>query len=228
MRKAVRCIAVLLVAGLLAAASDVPEEYASEAIHSDLPLFRDYETLWPRHFVDGDDFGCTSRIRFGDWALVSGEGSDAETTWLRIANYGVFHCAALLTEAYDRAELQKTQPRLSFFVELGSVRAGSVDLELWALQKGMSPGSDYTLLARQRSPDAIAKFTVLQRECPRTRLRDAGRMDIFGTAYCAVNSASELIALARKMAKRKSLGIMELRPEDSPPPPKPESPTRAP
>ena len=216
MRIGVRHIAMALLVGLIVAASDGPEELATETIHSDLPLFRDYKTLWPRNFVDGDDFGCTSRIRFGDWALVSGEGNEAETTWLRIGNYGVFHCAALVSESHGRAELDKTQPRLSFFVELGSVRAGAVNLELWALQKGTAPGSDYMLLARESAPDAIVKFTVLQRECPRGMVRDAGRMDIFGTAYCAVNSRAELVALARKMAKRRPLGNLELRPSESP------------
>lgn len=222
-----RNLAILL-AGLLVAASDEPEELASESIHSDLPLFRDYETLWPKHFADGDDFGCTSRIRFGDWSLISGVGDDVETTWLRIDNYGVFHCAALVSESDERAGLDKATPRLAFFVELGLVRVGSTDLELWALQTGTSPGSDYLLLARERAPISIVKFTVLQRECPRGNYRNAGSIDIFGTKYCAINSGSELIALARKMSKRLPLGLMERSIEETPAVPGSEAATQEP
>ena len=47
----------------------------SELIHSDLPLFdASGENVWPKSFSSEASFGCASRIRFGDWALLNQDG----------------------------------------------------------------------------------------------------------------------------------------------------------
>ena len=70
------------------------------------------------------------------------------------------------------------------------------------------------LLTRGPAEGLIEKFNVLQAECPRENVRDAGSLDILLTRYCAVNSRNELIRLARRMAQRPPLGILTRVPVD--------------
>lgn len=57
------CIALALGSSAAAQGADLP-------IHSDLPLFTDPDSLWPRSYRDVDSFGCTNRVRTGDWRIV--------------------------------------------------------------------------------------------------------------------------------------------------------------
>lgn len=180
-----------------------PSEIYADLIHSDLPLFdASTENVWPHSFFEEDSFGCTSRVAFGDWAL---SGQDGEVVdWYRFANYGVFHCWALVSYAYQREGLDGVEPKPSFFIRLGT----SGDQELWAIQIGAIPGSDYILLSRAINEDRIVEFNVLQTKCPSTSVRDAGTLDILLTRYCAVNSRYDLLLLARNMVQIPPLGTL--------------------
>ena len=138
-------------------------------------------------------------------------------SWERFSNYGVFHCAAILRAAHEREDLGKALWKYGFFVRLGRMRVGSHRWELWAIQKGVVPGSEYVLLARDSEDhDLIKKFRVLQRRCPSGRLRST-QLGIWNTRYCPVNSRQELLALARNMMRLPPLGTIEYvgEPEES-------------
>lgn len=188
------------------------EPAADDLIHSDLPLFGDdFEQKWPRGFTGGDGgFGCESRVQFGDWRLSSRDSDDqGEATWLAIRNYGVFHCFAAIGTASERDELAQAPFDYGFFIELGTIDSGTEWRELWALQIGSRPRSEYILLERPNQGDGpVEMFTVLQRDCPPQNVRDAGQMSILVTRYCAINSRGELMRLARRMAARPPLGTL--------------------
>lgn len=205
--------AAILVAALLCASSvygQSLDEMADDLLHSDLPIFgRGGGNEWPQHFYDEDSFGCTSRVAFGDWVFRK-RGAEAEddVLWYRFSNYGVFHCWANTFRADERARLASADSHPSLFAFLGSTSVNGSDIELWAVQIGARPGSQYLLLARDPAEGLIEKFNVLQTACPRANVRDAGSPDILLTRYCAVNSRSEMIRLARRMAQRLPLGSL--------------------
>ena len=199
--------AAMFLASAHAQSGDEDRKFA-DLIHSDLPLFAGGTSeKWPQSFSDPEsgDFGCESRIAFGDWVLRSTDNaSDEDAAWYRISNYGMFHCFALVGEAGDRRGLQEAEVDPSFFVNLGM----SGGVELWAAQIGARPGSDYLLLSRQPAPGTISDFTVLQRQCPKRNVRDAGNISILITRYCAINSGAELRNLAKRMTKLEPLGTL--------------------
>lgn len=204
---AIPATAFLLVPSVSAQSRD---EMASDLIHSDLPIFgQGSDNEWPQPFNDGDSFGCTSRVAFGDWAAEF----EGEVQWYRFSS-GVFHCWANTLRAYERAELDGADFHPSFFVFLGSTNVEGNDIELWTLQIGARPGSEHLLLSRAPAEGLIDYFTLLQTECPRANVRDAGALDILLTRYCAVNSRTELIRLARRMARRPALGTLTHVPDD--------------
>jgi hypothetical protein len=177
-------------------------EVVVEPIHSSLPLYNfAWEDLWPRGFANGDTFGCTSRIGFGDWRFTPAKTNlQQEEAWYRFSNYGVFHCAAVLARANARAKLGAAHWDYGFFVRLGKARYQSTQWELWALQGGILPGSNYTLLAReQKKAGLIVKFRVLQQRCPSDMIRESRGLDVWSTRYCAIDSRAELLSLARRM-----------------------------
>ena len=193
------------------------EEYVFEAelIHSPVPLYTfDWEQVWPRGMVpDADTIaGCESRVAFGDWRFTPKEEDEyADPWWLRVSNYGVFHCAANLFEADEREELEEGEFSRGLFAVIGEGRTEGRAWELWVLQKGFVPGSDYVLLAREaEGGDLVRRFIVLQRRCPRGSMREASGMDGWTTRYCAVENRAELLALARRMLREKPLGTLEL------------------
>jgi hypothetical protein len=191
-------------------------EFISERLHAPLPLYTfEWQELWPRSMLPGPDViaGCESRVRFGDWQFVPNpENEHDEPYWLRIANYGAFHCAANLYVADERSELDEGEFSRGLFVRIGKARSGSTDWELWALQQGFVPGSSYTLLAREVQDDngIVEQFRVLQRHCPAGMLREARGMDVWLTRYCAVDSRTDLLALARQMIRKPALGTLTL------------------
>jgi hypothetical protein len=211
--------AAILLAALLFAPSvsgQSLDEMAGDLLHSDLPIFgRGGDNEWPQHFYDDDSFGCTSRVAFGDWVFrESGAVVEDDVLWYRFSNYGVFHCWANTFRAYQRARLDDADFHPSFFAFLGNTKVDGSDIELWAVQIGARPGSQYLLLSRGPAEGLIEKFTVLQTACPRANVRDAGSLDILLTRYCAVNSRSELISLARRMAQRPPFGTLTRVPTD--------------
>ena len=211
--------AATLVAALLFAPSvsgQSLDEMADDILHSDLPIFgRGGDNEWPQHFYDDDSFGCTSRVAFGDWVFRErGAESDGDVQWYRFSNYGVFHCWANTFRAYERASLEGADFYPSFFAFLGSTSVDGSDIELWTVQIGARPGSQYLLLSRSQAEGLIETFTVLQTECPRANVRDGGSLDILLTRYCAVDSRSELVRLARRMAQRPALGTLTRVPAD--------------
>jgi hypothetical protein len=200
-------VAVLLFASPVRAQSS--EEMAAALVHSDLPIFgRGGNNEWPQHFYEDDSFGCTSRVAFGDWAFRETGSDEDDAEWYRFTNYGVFHCWANTFRAYERGRLDGADFHPTFFVFLGLERTRGLDLELWAIQIGARPGSEYLLLSRTPGDGLVDSFNVLQTECPRGNVRDAGSLDILLTRYCAINSRSELVRLARRMAQRPPLGTL--------------------
>lgn len=202
-----------LVAALFMTLSAVPAPArageAADLIHSDAPLWTPgNDKVWPRHFTDGDSFGCVHPIKLGLWRYDAADG-DFDDAWRRFDNYGVFHCWMNVSEGPDLKSFEKSRP--GFLVQLGS--AGGK--ELWVLQLGARPGSDYLLLARPPGTGAIDRFEVLQRQCPKGRMRGGPSLDILLTRYCAINSRGEMLAFARWMAKLPALGVMTF--ESEPP-----------
>lgn len=57
---------------------------------------------------------------------------------------------------------------------MGSTSVSGSDVELWAVQIGARPGSDYLLLSREPVEGLVEKFKVLQVACPTANVRDAG------------------------------------------------------
>jgi hypothetical protein len=200
--------AAISAATAFAQSGDETEKF-TDPVHSDLPLFgNDNFEKWPQHFSDAESgsFGCTSRVSFGEWALKRYDDDDEVESWYRIWNYGAFHCFAIVAKSSDRESLENAEARPSFFVEIGK----SDSDELWALQIGARPGSDYLLLSREPSDDIVSKFTVLQTKCPKRNVREAGTIDGLLTRYCAINSRSELLNFARRMSKLEPLGEFTL------------------
>lgn len=211
---AITALPAAILAGALLFAPSVNgeplDEVASDLVHSDLPIFgRGGDNEWPQHFSDDDSFGCTSRVAFGDWVFREhGAEVEDDVLWYRFSNYGVFHCWANTSRADERARLASVDSHPSFFAFLGSTSVNGSNIELWTVQIGARPGSQYLLLSRDPAEGLIEKFDVLQTACPRANVRDVGSLDTLLTRYCAVNSRSELIRLARRMAQRVPLGSL--------------------
>lgn len=218
LRFAAPLTAILVTALLFApsANSQSVDEIADDLLHSDLPIFgRGGGNEWPQHFYDDESFGCASRVAFGDWIFRKrGAEDEDDVLWYRFSNYGVFHCWANTVRADTRERLDGADFKPSFFVFLGSVRANGSEIELWTVQIGGRPGSEYLLLSRDPADGLIEKFNVLQTACPRASVRDAGSLDILLTRYCAINSRSKLIRLARRMAQLPPRGSLTRMPVD--------------
>ncbi|MGE3303571.1 MAG: hypothetical protein AB7M12_10700 [Hyphomonadaceae bacterium] len=190
-----------------------PDDRARDLIHSDTPLLaKGEDEYWPNELARDDAFGCASRVAFGDWLFrEENGGSDADLTWYRVENYGVFHCFALVGEASERVELGSAERRPSFFVKLGMAQSrdgGAV--EAWALQMGARPGSDYLLFSREPSEQTVKSFSVLQSKCPADRVRSGGALSILRTDYCAINSRADLVRLAQRMGRLPPRGTLTL------------------
>lgn len=197
---------VLLAAAIVARAGDRPRD---DILHSDLPLFDGGgENTWPQRYEDDESFGCVSRIAFGDWSFEDRNSRDDVDAWYRFSNYGVFHCWANVARADERGNLDAAEPRPSFFVLLDRVRIDAREVELWAVQLGARPGSEYLLLSRETGDGLIDSFEMLHSVCPDADVRDAGTLDVLLTRYCVVPSRESLIALARRMAQLPPRGTL--------------------
>lgn len=181
------------------------EERAQELLHSDQPLWSPgAPQVWPQHFTEADSFGCAHRVKLGIWRFDEAAAEPRDPTWFSFTNYGVFHCWMNVAEGPERGELGSSRP--GFLIDLGATAQGR---ELWALQLGARPGSEYLLLARTHEPGMIGTFEVLQRDCSTGRLRGGPSLDILITRYCSLSSRAELVALAKRMAKEPSLGTLK-------------------
>jgi len=210
MHRAWFLLAIALIYSTPAVAADEQPEVFRETIHADLPLWTGPEALSPHGFTDADSFGCASEVGFGDWVLrekVSADANEDDETWFRLRNYGVFHCAVIVDETYERAAL-RNYGKLSYFVDLGQAQTAAGPRHLWALQLGVQPGSDYLLLARPAKSEPNAPFEVLQTQCPRGAARKGPRIDIFPTGYCVINTKADFRQLVRRMILRPARGTL--------------------
>ncbi|MGC1270343.1 MAG: hypothetical protein WA842_07090 [Croceibacterium sp.] len=196
----------------LAQEDEADFEPVTTIIHSDVPLYGfDWEELWPRGYVDGNSFGCMSRVGFGDWHFTpAADNAYDDEYWQTFSNYGVFHCAVSIhLQRSDETEESRFSDH-GFFVRLGTTQHDGQEIELWAIQEGIVPGSTYTLLARPVGDTGpIGRFDVLQQECRAAAMRRAAHLDIYSGAYCAINSRVDLLSLAKRMAKRAPIGTLE-------------------
>ena len=213
------CAVILAAKAIPALAEDRrhPSERYEQLVRSDVPLWGfEHPELWPKSISDDGpliSFGCRSPVAFGDWNILR-DDDDSEASWLRLTNYGVFHCALIHQASDERGSLAGSQGSYAFAVRIGSFEKRSKSIELWALQIGVLGGSEYMLLSREPSEDIITRFKVLQRRCRSQHIRRGPSLDIFGTEYCAINSKGEMIAFAKRMAGLPPLGTMEWRGED--------------
>ena len=190
----------------------IDEELCAEKVHSDLPLYDfSWEDFWPRSSIpEGSIAGCASRVRFGDWQFTPNPIDEfGDGSWWRITNYGVFHCMAIFREEDEREYLGDAEFGHGFFAQIGETDQVGRDIELWVMQRGTLPGSDYVILAREPGEEIINEFAVLQRRCPDGAMREfEGSLDILLTDYCAINSRAALVALAIEMLELPPLGTI--------------------
>lgn len=173
----------------------------SEILHSELPLWGPgAANVWPQHFMDGNAFGCGHPIKLGRWQLKSEDSDGAD--WFQFRNYGFVHCWMNIDQGRGDGPADQSRPGL--LILLGS--AGPK--ELWALQLGARPGSDYLLLARASPPGVIDRFDLLQRRCPPGTQVGGPTLDILMTRYCKLSSRRQLLVLAKRMAKLPPLGTL--------------------
>lgn len=163
--------------------------------------------LLPRTLYDEESFGCITNIELGDYRLIP--AGDAEpAAWWRLENYGVFHCALLLSEADAQSNLRSGFRDYAWVIVLDEVSTPTGDLELLALQIGARTGSSYRLLSRLKGVAPRGRFSLLDPECPRgaTRQRE---LDIWRTDYCLVADQRTLRRIARAAFRRPPLGVLE-------------------
>ena len=191
------------VAAATLGAASIAMAQSDDLIHADTPLWAPgVDGVWPQHFEDGRTFGCIHSIKLGDWRY-SPRDEGASDHWYRLTNYGLMHCHINLAEAYEAGHFGSVQP--AFLIRLGA--SGSV--ELWALQIGARPGSDYLLLSRPSKPPVDNDhFAVLQRQCPVGKARGGEALDVLRTDYCSIGTRAELVALAERMAALPPLGTL--------------------
>ncbi len=204
-------IRYLLLASLLwaptAAAQDTDEAAIYEdLVHSDVPLWgAGGVNFWPQHFYDEDgSFGCIHNLKMGDWKLA---GRHDEPDWYRLRNYGAFHCHIMVQYDFERANLGFSDVKYSAMIQLPATSASGQ--ELWVMQMGGRPGSDYMLLMREADKKLITSFTVLQTRCSEEDVREGPELDSLATRYCAINSQERLIEFAQEMSELPPLGQLE-------------------
>lgn len=200
-----------MIAGMLWLATSLAPATAAaqDLIHADLPLwgYGDREQMWPRSTNDSEGFGCAHNMKLGDWKLTTPEpGEEPDVQWFRFELYGAIHCFLNVQEADDASGLDAARIRHAFIVDLGPAKAAKGSVNIWALQLGTRPGSDYLLLASDPERGTAEGFSVLQARCPKANLREGEPIDILDTSYCSIRSQAELRALAQRMAKLAPIG----------------------
>lgn len=191
----------------------------AQQLRSDSPLWTDHQdrdaALYPEAFFDKDGFGCSIPFRLGVYrrvAVVQQDGDDSEdaVSFVRIGNYGVFHCALVYGRTDDRADADTAFEDYAWLILLDKVRRpdGGED-ELLALQIGIGNGSRYALF-RRRVSDLSAPLEELDWRCPADAERRTARLDIWVQDTCVVSSKSALRRVARKAMRLPILATLDL------------------
>lgn len=205
---------LLFAASLTASAPAISAEppHPPELVHADTPLWRPYEDgdVWPTQFSNDRGMGCAYPVKLGDWRLTESAQPDA-VQYFQLTGEGFIHCWLLASRGVDHRqrveaapEIQFEKPKLGFLIKIG--RATGRDL--WLLQLGARPGSDYILLARQPTTKLVDRFDVLQRICPKGRRRGGFGLDIAATDYCSINTRTAMVAFAKSMARLPNYGVL--------------------
>jgi hypothetical protein len=186
-----RWVPVIAAAGLLLSANIA----AAQTLRSDSPLWT-YDggptELYPRNFVDDEGFGCVHATRTGIWRYVPTDDPELTTFW-RLENYGVNHCALLFGVASHEDGAATAFEDYAWMVRLGDAATEPNQSELWVLQIGVAGGSRYELLRRQFGK---AEFDVLEARCPREAERRRAQIDVWSQDDCIVRSQSEMTSVA--------------------------------
>lgn len=189
----------------------------AQTLRSDSPLWT-YQNerdpgLYPEHFVNEDSFGCAVPLRLGIYrhSSVDDEGDE---TFVRIENYGVFHCALIYGETSDRADADSAFEDHAWLIELDKVRQpDGRDERLLALQIGVQAGSRYILL-RDRDGDLSSPLEELDWKCPASAERRTARIDVWSQNSCVISSKADLRRVARAASRRPAVATLELLPND--------------
>lgn len=205
-----------LVFGLICALAGTAQ---AEDLRSDSPLwtyqFERAPGLYPEHFTDAESFGCSIPMRLGVYHRIP-KDAEAGGSFVRIDNYGVFHCALVYGEAYDREDAETAFENHAWMVVLGKTpRADGGEDELIALQIGVRNGSRYALF--RRNANTMGPLEELDWRCPRTAERRTARLDIWVQDACVISSKAELRGIARAAARRPVLATLEPPPAPTPP-----------
>lgn len=202
-----KALGMALALGLLG----VPANAQDVLLRADLPLWTDSgdPDLFPQHFFDGDSFGCVSNVPFGDYRFIE-MGEEEPSRWWRLANYGVFHCALILSRAAEQRGLDHGFNDYAWLIVLGEAETATGVVQLLALQEGVRGGSTYTLLSRPKGDDLLhPPISVLDPACPRGSVRRApDDLDIWITSYCVVTSQSDLRRIARTAVRRPPAAVL--------------------
>lgn len=188
-----------------------------QSLRSDSPLWT-YESerdagLFPEHFTDAESFGCSIPLRLGLYRRIE-MAEDFDESFVRIDNYGVFHCAVLYGEAFDRKDADVAFEDHAWLIVLDKIpRSDGSEDELLALQIGISAGSRYILL-RRRSGNLSEPLDVLDWECPASAEHRRAQIGIWAQNSCITSSKTELRKIAHSAAQKPVLARLELLPPD--------------
>ncbi|MEM7780077.1 MAG: hypothetical protein AAF697_06785 [Pseudomonadota bacterium] len=184
------------------------DEFADDLIHSRLPLYGfDWDEFWPQPVSDEDSFGCAS-INIGDWRFEPNSADERARPYsMRFELRGIFTCGIRVFEE-DEQGLRDEGGRLGFFARIGEGEISGELVQIWVLQLGARPGSEYLLLAQLPGETGGEEYSVLQRRCPFDRLLRVRNLDSYRTDYCAIDSHEELLALASDMLEFPPLGTL--------------------
>ena len=191
----------------------------AQQLRSDSPLWTYQQErdagLYPEAFSDKDGFGCSIPLRLGIYQRVpvapaTEDSFKGDVSFVRIDNYGVFHCALVYGEADDRADADTAFEDHAWLIVLDKIRRpdGGED-ELLALQIGIRNGSRYELFRRPAS-DLSAQMEELDWRCPANAEHRVAHIDIWVQDACVVSSKSDLLSIARSAAGRSVLATLDL------------------
>ncbi|MGA0546274.1 hypothetical protein ACO2Q1_13450 [Brevundimonas sp. VNH65] len=189
----------------------------AQSLRSDSPLWT-YQNepdpgLFPTHFFDEDSFGCSIPLGLGIYRVTSAE-TDEDESFVRVANYGVIHCALIYGEAYDREDAGKAFEDHAWLIQLDKLRrADGNDDYLLALQIGVRAGSRYVLL-RRHGPELSAALEELDWKCPANAERRTAQIDIWKQDACIIASKADLRRMARNAARRPPVATWTLLPHE--------------
>jgi hypothetical protein len=204
-----------VIGGLICALAGTAQ---AQELRSDSPLwtyrFERAPGIYPEHFYDGESFGCTIPMRLGVYHRVP-TGEETDESFVRIDNYGAFHCALIYGEAGQREDAEDAFEDHAWLIVLGRTpHPGGGEDELIALQIGVRNGSRYALF-RRPVRNTTTPLEELDWRCPRTAERRTATLDVWIQDVCVISSKAELRGIARAAARRPILSTLE--PPPTPP-----------